>query len=54
MKYRNTVTGAIIDVNAEISGKDWEKVSPSQKPPAQDREVAPAQPKRKARGKKSE
>lgn len=26
MKYRNKRTGAVIDVESQISGKDWEKV----------------------------
>lgn len=25
MKYRNKRTGAVIDVESQISGKDWEK-----------------------------
>ena len=40
MKYRNIKTGACIDVNAEISGEDWEAVpSTSPKVPEEKRPV---------------
>lgn len=26
MRYRNKVTGAIIDVASELNGKNWEKI----------------------------
>lgn len=26
MKYRNKKTGAVVDVNSKISGKNWEKM----------------------------
>ena len=33
MKYRNTRTGAVIDVKSKISGENWEPVrTPSKKP----------------------
>lgn len=32
MKYRNTKTGAVIDVNSKISGENWEEIKPNKKP----------------------
>lgn len=34
MRYRNLVTGAIIDVSSEISGKNWEKIGGKAEKPA--------------------
>ena len=31
MKYRNTKTGVVIDVNSEIQGADWEAVEKTEK-----------------------
>ncbi len=31
MEYRNIKTGAIIDVNSEIQGTDWEPVKKAEK-----------------------
>lgn len=28
MKYRNTITGAVIEVASEINGGNWEPVAP--------------------------
>lgn len=46
MQYRNTKTGAIVEVNSVISGKGWEPV----KAPAAavEAETKPAQRKKKA------
>ena len=32
MKYRNTKTGAIIDVESKISGGDWQVLEPATPP----------------------
>lgn len=45
MKYRNTKTGAVIDVRTEIVGEYWEKLEEGKKPSSG--------PGRKARGKKN-
>lgn len=42
--YRNTKTGALIEVSSKISGNDWEEVLPMKK--------APDAPVRKKKGKK--
>lgn len=33
MKYRNTVTGAVIDVESEVSGGGWERIEGLEKSP---------------------
>ncbi len=40
MKYRNTVTGAVIDVTSKLSGGNWQAIEPAEAP-----KVAPVQPK---------
>lgn len=32
MKYRNTKTGAVIDVNSVISGGNWQTIESAKKP----------------------
>lgn len=32
MKYQNTKTGAVIEVDSEISGGNWQAVTPADKP----------------------
>lgn len=44
MEWRNKRTGAVIDVKSELTGSDWEKVTPVSKP-------APEKPKPAARKK---
>jgi hypothetical protein len=34
MRYRNKVTGAIIDVASELNGKNWEKIGGKAEKPA--------------------
>lgn len=49
MKYRHTITGAIIDVKSEMSGA-WEPIGAPKKPDVDTAtEEAPAQKKRKAK-----
>ena len=48
MKYRNRVTGNVIDVPCELSGPDWEAV----KDPAQDPEEPGSKPKRRTKAEK--
>ena len=47
MKYRNTVTGAIIETTAQISGGNWVEMDPPKAAPA------PAQEKKKSAAKKT-
>lgn len=51
MKYRNTKTGAVIDIESEISGGNWQALVPAE--PAEEK-VAPAQQKRRTGKKKNE
>lgn len=44
MQYRNTVTGAVIDIESELQGGCWERVT---SPAAEAELKAPAQKKRK-------
>lgn len=50
MKYRNTKTGAVIDIKSKITGGNWQAVE-SASPLV---EKAPEQPKRKVSKKKDE
>lgn len=34
MRYRNKVTGAVIDVVSELNGKNWEKIGGKAEEPA--------------------
>ena len=34
MRYRNKVTGAVIDVVSELNGKNWEKIGGKAEKPA--------------------
>lgn len=54
MKYRNTVTGAIIDVKSKIIGGDWQALSPANSVVKKDVTDSPAPSKRKVSKKKDE
>lgn len=43
MKYKNTITGAIIDVSSKISGGGWQALEPVEAP----KKKAPKKPKGK-------
>ena len=59
MKYRNTKTGAFIDVKSKLSGGNWQAVAPAdssveeeieveeEELEEEETEVAPVQPKKK-------
>ena len=54
MKYRNTKTGAFIDVKSKLSGGNWQAVEPADSSveeeievEEEETEVAPVQPKKK-------
>ena len=59
MKYRNTKTGAFIDVKSKLSGGNWQAVEPAdssveeeieveeEELEEEETEVAPVQPKKK-------
>lgn len=49
MKYRNTVTGAVINVNSEIKGGNWE---PVEVPKPTEKSEAPAQKEKPKRNTK--
>lgn len=52
MKYRNVITGAVIDIKSTITAGPWQAVEPATSVVKD--EVAPVQPKRKAVKKKNE
>ena len=52
MKYRNIKTGAIIDVNAEVSGEDWEALNSSS--PAISDSDEPVESKKAPKGKRKQ
>lgn len=43
MRYRNTLTGAVLETNAKISGANWQEISPAGARPAQ-KETRKAEP----------
>lgn len=52
MKYRNTKTGAVIDIKSKITGGNWQVLEPAGS--AVKEEVAPVQTQRKVSKKKNE
>lgn len=52
MKYQNTITGAIIEINSEITEGPWQALSPAIT--SEKEEVAPVQQKKRKAVKKDE
>lgn len=48
MKYRNTITGAIIDIKSTITEGPWQALESANSSVDGNAKVAPVQPKRKA------
>lgn len=48
MKYRNTITGAIIDIKSTITEGPWQAFESASSDVEENEKVAPVQPKRKA------